>query len=68
MSREYEIMHLDKIAAVIDIKTGYKRIDRQEFMPHSLYFEDVVDVEAAINNINNFYHWCATRLLSLDRI
>lgn len=67
MDREYEIMHLDKVVAVIDIKTGYNRIDKPMFIPHSLYFEDVVDVETAINNINNFYHWCATRLLSLDR-
>lgn len=67
MKQEYEIMHLDKIVATIDIKKGNTRIDQPKFMPHSLYFEDVVDVEVAINNINNFYHWCATRLLSLDR-
>ena len=67
MYREYEIMHLDKIVALIDVKTGYNRIDQPNFMPHSLYFEDVVELETAINNINNFYHWCATRLLSLDR-
>lgn len=67
MNREYEIMHQDKVVALIDIKTGYVKIVSQVFMPHSLYFEDVVDVEAAISNISNFNHWCATRLLSLDR-
>lgn len=67
MNREYEIMHRDQVVAFIDIKTGYIRIEKQVFMPHSLYFEDALDLEAAVNNINNFYHWCATRLLSLDR-
>ncbi len=54
MNREYEIMHLDKVVVVIDIKTGYNRIDNPVFMPHSLYFEDAVNVESAVNNINNF--------------
>lgn len=67
MDREYELMHLDKVVALFDVKTGYCRIDKPKFMPHSLFFEEAIDVEAAINNINNFYHWCATRLLSLDR-
>ncbi len=67
MHREYEIMHLDKIVAEIDIKTGYSRIVQPQFMPYSLYFEEAKDFEDAVNNINNFYHWCATRLLSVDR-
>lgn len=60
-------MHLDKVVAFIDLKSGYYKIEIPNFMPQSLYFEEVVDFDSAINNINNFYHWCATRLLSLDR-
>ena len=25
------------------------------------------DIDTRINNLNNFYHWCASRVLSLDR-
>lgn len=63
----YELMHRDKIVAVINTKTGYNKIENAAFMPYSLYLEDVTGVDTAIENINNFYYWCATRLLSLDR-
>jgi hypothetical protein len=63
----YELMHRDKVVAIIDTKTGYNRIENANFMPYSLYLEDVTGVESAVQNINNFYYWCATRLLSLDR-
>ncbi len=63
----YELMHRDKVVAVIHTKTGYNKIRNAGFMPYSLYLEDVTDVESAINNINNFYYWCSTRLLTLDR-
>lgn len=63
----FELMHRDKVVAVINTKTGNKKIENAKFMPYSLYLEDVTDLESAVQNINNFYYWCATRLLSLDR-
>ncbi len=63
----FELMHRDKTVAVIDTKTGENRIEYAKFMPYSLYLEDVTDLESAVQNINNFYYWCSTRLLTLDR-
>ena len=63
----YELMHRDKIVAVINTKSGYSKIQNAAFMPYSLYLVDVIGLDTAIENINNFYYWCATRLLSLDR-
>ena len=39
-------------------------------MPYDLYLEEggaEVDIDTRINNLDNFYHWCASRVLSLDR-
>ena len=38
-------------------------------MPYNLYLEktDGNDLSIRINNLNNFFYWCATRLLTLDR-
>jgi hypothetical protein len=39
------------------------------FMPYDLYLEQLEenDIDIMLNNLNNFYHWCASRVLSLDR-
>lgn len=39
-------------------------------MPYDLYLEktEIPDIDVQINNLNNFYHWCASRVLSLDRV
>ena len=39
----------------------------EKFFPYDLYLEEDRDFDALINNMNNFYHWCASRVLSLDR-
>ncbi len=36
-------------------------------MPYSLYLEEYEDIDTLINNITNFYYWCASRVLTLDR-
>ncbi len=36
-------------------------------MPYHLYLEEGTDIDTRINNLTNFYYWCATRLLTLDR-
>lgn len=38
-----------------------------KFIPYDLYLEEERDFDTLINNINNFYHWCASRVLSQDR-
>lgn len=62
----YEIMNRDHRTAVID-SSGRARILSEQFMPYDLYLEEEEDIDSLINNLNNFYHWCASRVLSLDR-
>ena len=65
----YEVMHLEKPVAVIS-SIGTASIMERRFMPYDLYLEnagDTSDIDTLINNLDNFYHWCASRILSLDR-
>ena len=64
----YEIMHMEKIVAKISAN-GKAEILKEQFMPYDLYFDenDENDIDVLINNLNVFYHWCASRVLSLDR-
>lgn len=65
----YQIMHMDKTVAEISY-TGEVRILNEQFMPYDLYLEEEgadFDIDTRVNNLNNFYHWCASRVLSLDR-
>lgn len=39
----------------------------QIILPYNLYFEESDDIDTRVNNITNFYFWCATRVLTLDR-
>ena len=63
----YEIMHQDRRVARID-KTGHCKIYFKSFMPYNLYFEEEEDIDTLVNNITNFYYWCSTRVLTLDRV
>lgn len=65
---KYEIMHIEKRVADISAK-GEVCIYSEQFMPYDLYLEetDEPDIDIYINNLDNFYHWCASRVLSLDR-
>lgn len=62
----YELMHEDRIVARIDT-VGRAKVFQAEFMPYNLYVEEQEDIETLINNFNNFLHWCAGRVLTLDR-
>ena len=62
----YEIMHKDKIVADIST-TGRAMIYEEKFLPYDLYMETDDDIDTLLNNLNNFYHWCAARVLTLDR-
>ena len=62
----YEIMHKEQVVATISTLGQAKILDAQ-FLPYDIYFEESDDFDALINNLTNFYHWCASRVLSLDR-
>ena len=46
---------------------GEAAVLEEAFLPYDLYLEEERDFDTLINNMNNFYHWCASRVLSLDR-
>ena len=66
----YQIMHMEKTVAEIS-DTGKARIISEQFMPYDLYLDEEeaesYDIDLRLNNLTNFYHWCASRVLSLDR-
>jgi hypothetical protein len=62
----YEIMHGEETVAKINTR-GEAFILNSEFLPYDLYIETSKDFDTLINNMNNFYYWCASRVLSLDR-
>ena len=65
---ECEIMHgSSRIASVL--RNGSCVIYAPEMMPYNLYLEPEVgeDIDLRTQNIENFYHWCSTRLLPEKR-
>lgn len=62
----YDIMHGERKVAEINTQ-GEATVLDERFIPYDLYLENECDFDTVINNINNFYHWCASRVLSLDR-
>lgn len=65
----YEIMHAEKVVATVS-SLGKAEILNDTFMPYDLYLENEtgLDIDTMSNNITNFYSWCASRVLTLDRI
>jgi len=63
----YQIMHKDRLTAEVT-SLGEATIHDEQFMPYDLYLSDENDdFDVRVNNISVFYHWCASRVLSLDR-
>ncbi len=62
----FDLMHKDRRVARI-YETGRCTINYPSFMPYNLYLEKGNDFDTCINNLNNFYYWCASRVLTLDR-
>lgn len=62
----YELMHMDKVVATVST-LGQARICNAQFLPYDIYLEESSDFDELLNNLANFYHWCASRVLSLDR-
>ena len=62
----YDIMHGERKVAEISM-AGEAAVLEEAFLPYDLYLEEDEEFDTRINNLNNFYHWCASRVLSLDR-
>ena len=62
----YEIMHMDKVVATVST-LGQAKVLNEQFMPYDMYLEESNDFDDLVNNLANFYYWCASRVLSLDR-
>ena len=63
---KYLIMHKSRHVATIR-EDGSCTVYFPSFMPYSLYLESGNDLDTRLNNLNNFYFWCASRVLTLDR-
>ncbi len=63
---QYDIMHGERRVAVI-ARNGVCRVEDAAGMPYHLYLEEGTDMDVQIQNLDNFYHWCASRVLMLDR-
>ena len=62
----FDIMHKDRRVARV-YEDGRCTVNYPSFMPYNLYLEKSNDLDSRINNLNNFYYWCASRVLTLDR-
>lgn len=60
-------MHMNRRVAKID-ETGFCKVYYKSFMPYNLYLEEEEDIDTLVNNITKFNYWCATRVLTLDRV
>ena len=66
--KRFMIMHKDRNVASVR-EDGSCTIYAPSFMPFNLYLEVCGDndLDTRLNNLNNFYYWCASRVLTLDR-
>jgi len=62
----FDIMHKDRKVARI-YENGKCSIYYPSFLPYNIYLEKGDDVDIKTNNLVNFYYWCASRVLTLDR-
>ena len=62
----FDVMHKDRRVARI-YEDGKATIKFKSFMPYNLYLETEDDMDTRVQNLTNFYSWCSSRLLTLDR-
>jgi len=62
----YVIMNGERKVATLS-SVGDVIIYSQQFMPYDLYLEEETDLDTKLNNLYNFYFWCASRVLPIDR-
>lgn len=67
MGTTYYIMHGSQSIASIDTE-GRCTIYQESFLPYNLYLEECQSgLDTQFQNLANFYFWCASRVLTLDR-
>ena len=65
--KNYCIMHLERRVATVR-GDGSCTVYFPGFMPYDLYLNTADDeLDARVSNLDNFTHWCASRVLTLDR-
>ena len=66
--KRFTVMHKDQRVASMR-ENGTCTIYSQRLMPYNLYLENAEpgDLDARLNNLDNFYYWCSSRILTLDR-
>lgn len=62
----FDIMHKDRRVARI-YESGKCTINYKSFLPYNLYLEKEDDMDTRVQNLTNFYAWCSSRVLTLDR-
>ena len=68
MTEQYSIMHLDRRVATIR-RDGSCTVYAPSFLPYNLVLAPAGrdDADERINNLENFFYWCSSRVLQLDR-
>lgn len=67
--KRFTVMHKDrKVASVRE--DGTCTIYAPSFLPYNLFLEEAApgDLDTRLNNLSNFYYWCSSRVLTLDRV
>ena len=61
------IMHSENAIAALN-RNGSCIIYAPERLPYDLFLEETTDdIDVMVQNLDNFHHWCATRLINIDR-
>lgn len=66
--KTFYIMHKERRVASIR-EDGTATVYYPSFMPYNLWLEkaEPTDFDTKLSNLGNFYYWCASRVLTLDR-
>lgn len=64
--KRFAIMHRDRHIASIR-EDGSCTVYYPSFMPYNLYLEESDDLDTRLNNLGNFFYWCASRTLTPGR-
>jgi|GEM_PF-1017092 len=64
---EINIMCQNNLVCSINRQNGAVRIYKKNLLPFGLYLTEALGFEEAINNLENFHHWCAERVLNIER-
>ena len=66
LSNNYIIMQGERRVASVNAD-GTCVIFNPALLPYNIWLEEADDLDTRLNNLENFYHWCASRVLTLGR-